>query len=521
MERNTRMDKIKSLIPQILVILFTVFIYFYLRLFYQESIFFGFDMPRVALIVKDYINIGSYMTSQSYMQESVWRNVPWGPFLVFFYSLFLSFTNNPLIIANLLTIFNFLGVVLIVYVGWKFFSPTVGVFAGLLLSTNPYWVTYSRIIYQPAPLITFLVLSMLLTLLAIRDKSKFALMLLPISWVILFQIYIPTYAFIIVSVMFLAINYKKINYKYLFIGIVISLVLIIPQVYFYINNPEYVRRFIEAPSLFTAPEKTFIERLIKVLLSFIHIPMGGYFKWQLGYAYQDFVNSFPQSVFFEKFVLTVFVISIITFVINILNKSINKFKLLVFSWTLVVVVSLLVLWVTDLVPRYFLIAIPPAVLLIAIGINDLIIKFKDNKITRIILFSIPILISLYWTTFNIRYDNFVKNYNYPLGKLYDVAETPYIHFKKANDVIKNESIIDGCVKYHVTNDINDVNILWMETDFLSKYVYKNEPLDKIDNDFERCTYYLIYNGSEIENIKDFSILGKSGPYVVLKKLKTE
>ncbi len=507
------MDKIKNLIPHLVLTTLTVFLYFFIRLVYKESVFFDFDMPRVALLVQDYLKNGSYMTSQSYVQESVWRNIPWGPSLIFFYSFFLKISSDPLVVADLLTIFNFLGIIAIVCMGWRFFSPTVGVLSGLLLATNPYWVSYSRIIYQPAPLITFLVISMFLTLLVIKEKNKIATFLLPITWVILFQIYIPTYAFIAVSLFFLIANYKQVDIKHFLFGILFSLILLIPSISFYLNNPTYLERFFTAPSLFTPPEKSFLERFIKVIVSFINIPVGGYFKWQTGYAYPDLLNYFPFISFATKFVSFVFVTSIIYLLVKIIKDNKNTLKKMVFWWSVIVVVSLLILWVTDLVPRYFLIAIPPSMLLMAIVINDLMVDFKNNRIIKTVLFSVPIAISIYWSVFNIKYDNFVRDYNYPNGKMYDIAETPYIHFKKSLDDIHLDSLNLGCSTFSVANDINDVNTVWMETTYLLKYVYNSEN-QRLDTS---CNYFLVHRNQELELNYKHLINRRFGPFFVLKE----
>lgn len=518
------MDKFKNIIPQLVVIFVSFFLYFYIRFYYQESVFFDFDMPRVALIVQDFIKNGSYMTSQEYVQESVWRNIPWGPSLVFFYSFFLNFSGDPLTVANYLTVFNFLGIVLMIYMGWKFFSPTVGALSGLLLATNPYWVSYSRIIYQPAPLPTFLIISMFLTFLAIKERNKIAAFLIPTTWVILFQIYIPTYAFILVSLIFLLINYiktdsKKVTLKYFIFGIIFSFILLLPSINFYINNPIYIERFFSAPTLFTPPEKTFLERLEKVIVSFINIPVGGQFKWQTGYAYNDLLNFFLQIKFFSNLVSLIFSGSIIYLIIEIIRNKNNNFKQLTFWWSVVVFISLMILWVTDLVPRYFLIAIPPAMLLIAVVVNDLMIDFKDSKIIRSLLFLIPVLISIYWTAFNIKYDLFVKNYSYPHGKMYDIAETPYIHFKKAIDFVDNDAKKKMCINYYVSNDVSDLNNRWMETDYVLKYVLKSGEVDINKDDITaECLYYVVHNNLEIQ--EKYSNLNnrRFGPFFVLNYL---
>ena len=140
------------------LIIIIVCLYLFLRLGFKNGIFFGYDMPRVALIVQDFLKNWTFLTSQSFMQESCWLNVPWGPSLIFFYAFFLKISSDPLVIADLLTFFHLIGILLVIKIGWKYFSPVVGIISGFLLATNPYWVTYSRIIYQPAPVFFYEIL---------------------------------------------------------------------------------------------------------------------------------------------------------------------------------------------------------------------------------------------------------------------------------------------------------------------------------------------------------------------------
>lgn len=509
MEKFSRMDKERNLTPYYLLIVLIIFLYFFPRFGFRQSVFFDFDMPRVALVVQDFLKSGTFLTSQYYMRESCWLNVPWGPSLVFFYAFFLKISSDPLIVANLLSIFHFLGVGLIIILGWKYFSPTVGVIAGLLLATNPYWFTYSRIIYQPAPVITFIVISMYLLMSAVKDRNRISFVLLPVSWSVLIQMYLPTYSFIFVSILFLVFNYKTVRYKYIFFGIFLSLILFIPTIKFYIENPIYVQRFLEAPTRFTPPEKTIIERFVKVLFSFLQIPIGGKFQWQTGYAYSDLMIYFP-------IIKQISIILSIIFTLSLVLLKMNKYKLLILLWSLCPLFSLMLLWVTDLVPRYFLISIPPAMIMIALQIDCLITKFKKSKFMIYFFLLIPISVSIYWTVFNIKYDFFVRDYSYPSGRMYDVAETPYILFKKAMDWIDRDAKINSCQKYLISNDINDLNYsMWLETKYVWEYLY-NYDYVRVGNN-TNCSYLLVYEyvakDLKIDNYRKF------GPFVAFRYIK--
>lgn len=511
------MDKKQSLIFHYFIITVTAFLYFFIRLVYKNGVFFDFDMPRVALVVQDFIRHGTFLTSQYYMEESCWLNVPWGPALVYFYAFFIKISSNPMVVADLLSIFHFLGIIVMIRIGWKYFSPTVGVIAGLLLATNPYWVTYSRIIYQPAPIVTFIVFSMYLLLSTIRDKNKISNVLLPVSWSILFQIYIPTYSFIFTSLVFLSLNYKKIRIPQFILGVFISFLMFVPTIKFYVENPIYINRFIEAPSRFTPHEKTFGERLIKVLNSVLQIPVGGKFEWQAGYSYNDFVSINPYikytSIIIFAFVYVVFISNVYLIIVRKMSVS----RLTIFMWSLCSFWSLVILWVSDLVPRYFLIVIPPIMLMIALFINDLMVYFRKNIFVRYMLFLVAISISIYWTTFSIDFDNFVGNYDYKNGRMYDVAETPYILFKKTLDWVNFDARRSGCNGFSLSNEGSDQNYtLWLETKYMLMYQYGyNYEFSEINN--HKCKYVVNYESSA----KDLNISNyvRFGPFVAYRSIK--
>ncbi len=508
------MDKRKDLIIQYLVILVAAIIYFLLRLVYRESVFFNFDMPRLALITQDFIRNGTFLTSQSYMQESSWLNVPWGPALVYFYSIFVRISSDPLVIADLLSIFHFISIVIIIKFGWRYFSPMVGVISGLLLATNPYWVIYSRIIYQPAPVITFIVISMYLLFSVIKDKNRLSTVLLPVSWVILFQIYIPTYSFILVSLVALLLNLKVVNLKSIFLGLILSVIICIPTLKFYIESPIYMDRFINAPSRFTPPEKSFKERLTKVGSSFVQIPLGGKFEWQTGYSYKEFSQSISRLNLLPLFLYLFFGYVLLLNIKKIVLRESDISQIILFAWALCSFVSLLILWVTDIVPRYFLISIPAVLILIAISIDNLMCRFKTGHITWFLVASLPFVMSGYWSFYFISYDNFIKNYTYPNGRFSDAAETPYIHFKNAMDWADNDAKKSGCQEYSISNNKNNLNYdVWMETKYVWEYVYKynnNESTNLNPN----CRYLLEYEFTAISlNINSYS---RFGPFVVFK-----
>lgn len=488
-----------------LILLFLI-IYFgvYFKLTY--FVFFNYDMPRLANVVQEFLLNGTFLTSQYFMEPSCWLNVPWGPFLIFFYAFFLKFSSDPLIVSHLLSLANLVGIAAVFIIMWKHFSKIAAFIAIFLLALNPYWVTYSRIIYQPSPITIFLPISMYLLFAYIKKENFWVQVLLPISWTILIQIYLPTYSYIFTCLVIFLINYKKINIKAVTIGLILSAILFIPSLKFYRENPIYVTRFIQAPQRFTPPEKSFKERLEKVFDSYIQIPVGGKFEWQTSYALDDF-----QKMYFPKYKLFSILFSVIfttSIVWNLVRGFVKKKYTRVYLVLLAITPmwSLLLLWVTDLAPRYFLISIAPSMMLIGIFFSDMIKMIKWSLL-------IPLFLLICWLIFDVSYNEFIKNYNFPKGRFGDVSETPYIFLKSAIGWVIEDSSSKGCKQMTITNNESDPNFsVWLETRYIWKYVYKIADPSLCE---ENCCYYEInYRTKPPElNINDYKFLG---PYSVFE-----
>jgi hypothetical protein len=294
------------------------------------------------------------------------------------------------------------------------------------------------------------------------------------------QSYIPAYSFVLTSIIFLLINLKKSDLKYLFLGGLVALILLTPTLVFFKDNPEYVNRYTAAPALFTPPEKSFSERFTKVLLAYFQIPVGGRFDIPMGYGYADFVaNYLPITPFATKVLSALFILAFIWNFYNGLFKKEYKRLVLVF-FAITPLWSMVVLWVSEILPRYFLVGFPAAMILIALFLSDLI---KIGKLFYIL----PIGIVLYWLSFSYMYNDFIKNYNYPYGRLGESAETPYIFLRDALNYVVGDASYRGCNPVVTNNPANPNFDLWLETKYTWEYVFYKDTKTSSNNN---C-YYLV------------------------------
>lgn len=492
------MDKRTSVIILIALFLGLYFsIYFYLTYF----VFFNFDMPRVALIVQDFLKSGTFLNSQNYFEESVWKNIPWGPSLVWFYAFFLGMTADPLKVSYLLSAVNLVGILILGRVLWKHLSFRAAAVSVFLLAFNPYWLTYVRIIYQPSPITFFIPISMAVFFEAFFSKKIWALLVLPVTWVILIQIYLPTYSFILtglIAIPFLLTHKRAI--LFLGIGSLLAAILLIPTVLFLKANTDYITKYYKAPSLFTPAEKTLPQRIENVALAYIQIPVGGIFEHQTGYGFVNFVQDYFPIYTWTVLVLSgIFGISLIWVLVSgILHK--DPKRVLLFFWAITPLWSLNVLWVSDLLPRYFLIAFPAIATVMALFLTDLGHRYK-------FMFVIPAIIICNFIIFDVAYNAFIKNYYYPTGRFSDVAETPYIFLNQTVKWVITDAKIRSCYPVITNNDKNPEFDLWLETKYIWKYVYGRE-LTSDTADSNKCYYLISYAQRPQEmGIKDYKKFG--------------
>ncbi|EKE06355.1 MAG: hypothetical protein ACD_19C00016G0028 [uncultured bacterium] len=83
MERTSRMDQKRNIIFYIGILLICI-VYLTLRLSFPETIEFGYDQPRLATRVIEFINNGKILETQKFAEKAPWGNISWGPALFYF-----------------------------------------------------------------------------------------------------------------------------------------------------------------------------------------------------------------------------------------------------------------------------------------------------------------------------------------------------------------------------------------------------------------------------------------------------
>ncbi len=487
-------------------------IYLFLRLSHFDTIEFGYDQPRLATRIIQYIDNGKLIDTQKFAEKSPWGNISWGPSLFFFYAPFFLVSRNPLLVSNMIAIFNLVSVVLVIYLGQKYFSKVAGLVAGLLLATHPWWYIFSRMIYQPTAVVSLIAISMVLFFMTLRKPNSFWLALTIFSWVFLVELYVHSISFVLISAvsLFASIKFKLIN-RYLIIGIVTSLLLTVPYFYnfnlqnYLLNDNENIKtQLVEGRDDYFSRIKTISIGLISVL-------SGNSFEYQLGYGNTDFekdnalLTSFRLPIIFLNFLVLVY-----SFLAIFIRKEKKMLRATIFLWAISPLFFLVLVRLPNVppIPRYFLISLPSFALLWGIFANDISTILKGR-----IFIALPILVAVFWAVFVFRYEIFIKNYNFTNGHLSTYSDTQYNFLKNSIDFIIKDSGSKGFNRFVVSSD--ETNPKNFALDWAAWYVVVNvyEINRDIDKNSDSTGYYLI-DYSIGKNDSRFTKILRSGPYTV-------
>ena len=452
-------------------------VYLFFRLGWPDTIQFGYDQPRLATTIADYLARGGYLTSQNFVLETPWGNVSWGPSLVFFFASVLSISRDPLVASLIIAVLNLISVSTVFYIGWKFFSPKAGLTAGLILAAHPWWIIFSRMFYQPSFVPSLISISILLTFLILKGKKSWFAGFLIFSWAVLAQFYLITLSFITTSIVFLLPGIKKLSLRGILLGLALAGLVFAPTFYFFRSNPDKIRAFLIAPGKFqTTPGEVFV--------SYFKTISGGNLQWELGYGYQDFVkNNFWVENIFAINVLLISLVFGYTFFRLFRDRENRTLRLLLVFWCIAPLWFLSLVKVEYAVPRYFLISLPPLSLLVGLFTDDLSKKVKYFSLL------IPIFLILSWGLIVARYYGFLENYSYPHGFLSHFSDIPYSFLRKSFDFMKGNAPKRG---------------LWAVNYYLD-YVDKN-PEGKI-------LYEISFDAPNTQR----EIAARFGPYTIYKK----
>jgi hypothetical protein len=493
-------------------VLVTCLVYILLRLGWRDTIEFGYDQPILASSVLGFLKQPTFLDSYRFVNVNPWGYPSWGPVQIFFFSAFLSLSRNPITVSCLVATFNLISILLIVYVGWKFFSPAAGIVGGIFLALHPWWIIFSRMIYEPTPVPTFIGASMLLSLWVYKNPKSWLVCPLVFSWAVLFQFYVHTFSFIVVSVILLLLSLKKLNRWYLILGGIFSFAFNIPVFKYYLENLRNALDFIKVGEKFSEWSRGFSQLTFDVVTNFIKVLSGGALKWQLGYAYQEFYSANRLlPLFLTSTTCFLLAVIIYTFARIMRSPSRRTERLLLLGWILSPVWFLIITKSPSSLPRYFLQSLPPLCLLVGLSVAEWIGSLsKNNLLLRLAALFVILLLPIYWGLLIIRYYQFIEGYSYPSGFLSNYSDVPYVFLERSFDWILADAANKGYTGFTISTDPSHPwrNVPSWAVNYTWSSVYDKK--GQFSNGNRLGHYLLVFTPvrSETGNYRQF------GPYLV-------
>ncbi len=493
-----------------LLLLLIILLYFLVRFGFGglQSIEFGYDQPRLATVVQEYLRHGNIISAQEFALPSPWGNFSWGPVLIWFYVPFILLTTNPLWASILITVFNSLSIVMVYLIGKHFFTRRVGLIAAFLLALTPWWMIFSRMVYQPTPVPTFVTLCLYLTFLVIEHKKKWAIAMLIVLWGVLLQLYLICISIIASSGIISLIKLNRLSKKSIAAGVFMVALLFVPSVLYYTNHQDNFQNFFTSNTRFESRDTTLTERVGDSFNHSIASFIGGNFEIQLGYGYQTFITLHPNFEDGVK-VLSIFAVAVLTFAVFAPFSSIYKHKRLYMLTLLGFTAApfwFLILTKIPILPRYYLIALPSFCILVSLFIDHAV---KVSKLA----FIIPLLLGLWWLSFAISYHSFILNFNYPDGFLSHYSDIPYSFLTRSFDYLKNDAVKRGYKEFTVSNDpeiTDSFSLNWASMYYVRYVAHINE-----DPQSNLTAHYVMLYSNEIP-VTTKEKLAQFGPYTIYK-----
>jgi len=418
---------------------------------------------------------------------------------------FFILTKNPLLISYLVSIFNLISIIGIIYLASKYLSKTTGLVSGLILATQPWWVIFSRMIYQPTPVVSLMIISMILFFLIIKKPNSIFYTFYIFLSVFLIEIYIHTSSFVVISVLLIILYLKKkIFNKFLVLGVFLSLFLIVPFFVNFVKEDYLPINKISIDESYKIGRDDPITRLGSIIPGYLKTFSGGSMEYQLGYSYNEFYTRFPLLRYSELLILILTIVVIFYHIIKIYFFEELRFERIVFLlWSFSPLFFLILMPLPNVppIPRYFLISFPSLAILCGLFFSEVYSK------TKIVLSML--LIPAVWIFFTYSYSIFINNYDFSNGHLSVYSDSQYLFLFNSIKSAKKDNFNNGHKNMIVSNDENSPKEFSL--DYATKYTLTNiynDNLIKLDDDIG---YYLI-DYSLGKDDQRFKMIGRFGPY---------
>jgi len=371
------MKKTNSLLIFLIIILLAT----YFRLAFIELAEFKGDEARDAFIAKDLIAEGKVPLVGA--ATMVGGNS--GPLYYFLLALPFSISFNPIVASTFIAFLNIIAVIITYKFTKDFFNERIALITSALVAVSPFVILFSRKIWNPDlifPFSTILLYSLYSVVL--KKKAKFLISLF-ISLSFLIQIHAIN-LFLVPAVFIFLLKFRSvIKLKYLVTGLLLSILIFSPFIYFELTN-----NFKNTATLFSTFRLYQFNKINTIAIQHLaSLTSGSGFDYMLGSDSTSFNSSifYVNKFFVVENLLLFFGIILIFYFASRKTFSLNlKYSILLFWFTIPLLI--LLFFNGPLYPYHLIMLLPVNFLTIAILIDFLLRKTEKLPLQQQLKFLI-------------------------------------------------------------------------------------------------------------------------------------
>ena len=476
----------KRLLSKSRVLLIIIFITgLFLRFSYPTMIEFSYDPALFSEATIKILENNDYLNARDYypIDHHATGAYTIGPLYYFMRFPSIAITKNPVALAMVMAFLNNLMVLFCYFIGKRFFNERIGWISSSLYAVSPWAIIFSRnvIPYAFIPIFIAIFIFCLLDVIHKNRSKKIALCL--ISMVVLIQL--VQWGLLVPIILILALIFlrPKINWKFFSVGLLGSLILLYPHIYWDIKNDFHdSKNLMNAVSMLSFGQGDFFSKFTFSNIGFyfdyyLKVGSAQKFEYHLGYALNDFNNSLHSvvglGIRIEYFlILFGFLFVAYKFVHEKIHSYSQKNKnvpltnsyVVLLIWVLVTLLVFIVFqpegWPS--LPRYYLFFFPSQFIFASIFLEKIAnLPILENVHPKLLwkksVMIILLLVLASNSIFIIHYFQFLNNYSYG-NWLSSNSDIPYKFSYDALYYIQNDSESQGYKFVTVSDDIRKRNI---------------------------------------------------------------
>ncbi len=318
---------------------------------------------------------------------------------LFNYLLFpmVAVSADPRFISFLIAVINSISIAALFLIIRRYYSATLAFVTAILMAFSPWAIIYSRKIWMQDLLVPFFVIMFLSIHKLLVEKKQIYWILFVLSSLFLIQLHQTSIVFIFPITLFLIIKKVKLNPKFIFIGLMLGLIPLIPYISY-----EIINRCPDCSVFFSSGKKLNIYHL-SILERPFQILGQGDFRSEMGDSIGTFSKNFPLAyklrsiLYVEYFLLP---LGLLFFI-----KRYKKFSF--FAYAAIAIPFLYFLLKIEAFMHYYIIILPLLFLFLASSFEYFL--DKKNKLLKYSATTLLIILVAISILFDYSFFSFIKH----------------------------------------------------------------------------------------------------------------